>query len=61
MRDIFWRAESSKRVRRNVFGDVRMLAEQCGLMNPVSRMTWRALGISGRSSRFRSEPTYTAA
>ncbi|MEP9413220.1 diiron oxygenase [Gordonia sp. VNQ95] len=60
MRDIFWRSKESKRVRRNVFGDVRMLGDQCGLMNPVSRVLWRALGISGRSSRFRSEPIYTA-
>ncbi|MFT4127562.1 MAG: diiron oxygenase [Gordonia sp. (in: high G+C Gram-positive bacteria)] len=60
MREIFWKSAESRRVRRNVFGDVRMLAEQCGLMNPVSRVTWRALGISGRSSRFRSEPIYTA-
>ena len=61
MRDIFWRADESKRVRRNVFGDVRMLADQCGLMNPFSRLLWRVLGIDGRQSRFRSEPTYTAA
>ncbi|GAA1481511.1 diiron oxygenase [Gordonia sinesedis] len=61
MKEIFWRAEESKRVRRNVFGDVRMLGEQCGMMNPVSRLLWRVLGIDGRSSRFRSEPTYTAA
>ncbi|RPA65876.1 diiron oxygenase [Gordonia oryzae] len=60
MREIFWRSAESKRVRRNVFGDVRMLGEQCGLMNPASRVLWRALGISGRSSRFRSEPVYTA-
>ena len=61
MRDIFWRSPESKRFLRNVFGDVRMLGEQSGLMNPVSRLLWRALGISGRPSRFRSEPTYTAA
>ncbi|MDL9938267.1 diiron oxygenase [Gordonia sp. ABSL1-1] len=60
MRDIFWRAPQSRTVRRNVFGDVRMLAGQCGLLNPASRLVWRALGISGRASRFRSEPTYTA-
>ncbi|MFW0795627.1 diiron oxygenase [Gordonia sp. CPCC 205515] len=61
MRDIFWRSPESKRFLRNVFGDVRMLGEQCGLMNPVSRLLWRALGIGGRPSRYRSEPTYTAA
>lgn len=61
IRDIFWRSPESKRFLRNVFGDVRMLGEQCGLMNPVSRLLWKALGIGGRPSRFRSEPTYTAA
>ncbi|AZG45189.1 AurF N-oxygenase family protein [Gordonia insulae] len=61
MRDIFWRSDESKRFLRNVFGDVRMLGEQCGLMNPVSRLLWKILGIGGRPSRFRSEPTYTAA
>ncbi|GAC68665.1 AurF N-oxygenase family protein [Gordonia soli] len=61
MKDIFWRSDESKRFLRNVFGDVRMLGEQCGLMNPVSRALWKLLGIGGRPSRFRSEPTYTAA
>lgn len=61
MKDIFWRSPSSKQFLRNVFGDVRMLGDQCGLMNPVSRLIWRVLGIDGRSSRFRSEPTYMAA
>ncbi|PHV68729.1 AurF N-oxygenase family protein [Williamsia muralis] len=61
MKDIFWKSESSKQFLRNVFGDVRMLGEQCGLMNPVSRVVWRLLGIGGRPSRYRSEPTYTAA
>ncbi|NDZ97160.1 diiron oxygenase [Streptomyces sp. SID6673] len=61
MRDIFWRSDESKKFLRNVFGDVRMLGDQCGLMNPVSRLLWKILGIGGRPSRFRSEPTYTAA
>ena len=61
IREIFWRSPESKRFLRNVFGDVRMLADQCGLMNPASRLLWRALGIGGRPSRYRSEPTYTAA
>lgn len=61
MRDIFWRSPESKQFLRNVFGDVRMLGDQCGLMNPVSRQLWKILGIGGRPSRFRSEPTYTAA
>ena len=61
MKEIFWASPESQRVRRNVFGDVRMLGEQCGMMNPASKLLWRVLGIDGRSSRFRSEPTYTAA
>ncbi|MDL9945786.1 diiron oxygenase [Gordonia sp. ABSL11-1] len=61
MRDIFWRSDESKKFLRNVFGDVRMLGDQCGLMNPLSRVLWKILGIGGRPSRFRSEPTYTAA
>ncbi|WP_132993223.1 AurF N-oxygenase family protein [Gordonia zhaorongruii] len=60
MKDIFWGSDESKAFLRGVFGDVRMLAEQCGLMNVASRRIWRMLGIDGRSSRFRSEPAYTA-
>ncbi|HEY9311612.1 diiron oxygenase [Williamsia sp.] len=60
-KDIFWRSESSKQFLRNVFGDVRMLGEQCGLMNPISKFIWKIMGIGGRPSRFRSEPTYAAA
>ena len=60
MKDIFWGSEKSRTFLSGVFGDVRMLANQCGLMNPVSRLVWRALGIDGRKSRFRSEPAYIA-
>ena len=59
--EIFWKSDESKKFLRNVFGDVRMLADQCGLMNPVSKALWKVLGIGGRPSRYRSEPTYTAA
>ncbi|GAC57438.1 hypothetical protein GOHSU_19_00430 [Gordonia hirsuta DSM 44140 = NBRC 16056] len=59
-KEMFWKSDDSKAFLSNVFGDVRMLAEQCGLMNPVSRRIWKALGIDGRSSRYRSEPTYEA-
>lgn len=58
--EIFWNSEESRVFLQNVFGDVRMLADQCGLMNPVSRRMWRLMGIDGRSSRYRSEPTYDA-
>ena len=59
-KDIFWRSPESKHLKREVFGDVRLLADKTKLMNPVSRVLWRALGIDGRVSRFRSEPAYAA-
>lgn len=59
-KEMFWKSDDSERFLVDVFGDVRMLAEQCGLMNPVSRRIWKALGIDGRSSRYRSEPAYDA-
>ncbi len=60
-KDLFWRSPQSRQFLVNVFGDVRMLAEQCGLMNPVSARMWQLMGIAGRPSRYRSEPTYSAA
>jgi len=59
-KDIFWRSPESKAMRQEIFGDVRLLAERTDLMNPVSRVLWRVLGIHGRTSRFRSEPSYVA-
>ncbi|GAA4394568.1 diiron oxygenase [Tsukamurella soli] len=59
--EMYWRSPESKETKREVFGDVRLLAKRTGLMNPVSRLVWRALGIDGRASRFRSEPAYSAA
>lgn len=59
-KEMFWQSEDSQRFLSDVFGDVRMLADQCGMMNPVSRRIWSALSINGRSSRFRSEPVYDA-
>lgn len=39
-----------------MFGDVRMLSHEVGLMNPVARAIWRLLGIDGLPSRYRSDP-----
>jgi hypothetical protein len=61
MREVWWDSEQSQKLLRDVFGDVRMLADELGLMNKVSRRVWRALRIDGRSSRFRSEPSSAAA
>ena len=59
--EVWWDGEASRKMLRDMFGDVRMLADDLNLMNPVSRRVWRALGIDGRPSRFRSEPASAAA
>ncbi|WP_433327763.1 AurF N-oxygenase family protein [Spirillospora sp. CA-294931] len=56
MREAFWRRDESRAIMREYFGDVRMLAHELGLMNPVSRAVWKACHIDGRPSRFRGEP-----
>lgn len=57
VREVWWESSESQKFLRDMFGDVRMLAEELGLMNPLSRRLWSALGIAGRPNRFRSEPS----
>ncbi|MDT0200936.1 diiron oxygenase [Nocardioides sp. AE5] len=61
IRDVYWKQPESQKVLRDIFGDVRMLAEETKLMNPVSRLVWKLCRIDGRPSRFRSEPASAAA
>lgn len=61
MKDLYWRDPESRKFLRDLFGDVRMLAEETGMMNRVSRRVWRAMKIDGRPSRFRSEVASAAA
>ena len=60
-KEIWFDSPESQKFLRDLFGDVRMLAEDTGMMNAASRRVWRAMGIDGRSSRFRSEPASAAA
>jgi hypothetical protein len=60
-REIWWSSEPSTRLLRGMFGDVRMLADELGIRGPVAKRLWRLLGIEGRSSRFRAEPTRLSA
>jgi len=55
VKEIWFDAPESRVFLRDLFGDVRMLAEQTGMMNRVSRRVWRAMRIDGRPSRFRSQ------
>lgn len=52
----FWKSEHSRRILTGYFGDMRKLADDLGLMNPVARRLWHALGVDGPASRYRSEP-----
>ncbi|MFC8270233.1 diiron oxygenase [Streptomyces cinereoruber] len=61
IKDIFWKSPDGEKMLRDLFSDVRMLAEDIGLMNRASRRVWRALRIDGRPSRFRGEPAPHAA
>jgi hypothetical protein len=60
VKDLYWRRPESRKLLRDLFGDVRMLAEDTGMMNRTSRLVWRLMKIDGRSSRFRGEPASAA-
>jgi hypothetical protein len=55
-KDIFFSSPESRKMLRDMFGDVRMLCKDTGLMNPVAKLIWRICRINGESSRYRSEP-----
>jgi hypothetical protein len=55
-RDAFWRSPHSRKIIADYFGDVRMLADDLGLINPITKQVWKLLRIDGAVSRFRSEP-----
>ncbi|WP_306365018.1 diiron oxygenase [Nocardia sp. CC227C] len=59
--EAFWQAPHSRRILSDYFGDMRSLATELGLMNPVTKRLWRLLHIDGDRSRYRSEPARRAA
>ena len=54
--EIFFRSPESRKWLQDMFGDVRMLCYETGLMNPLAKLIWRLCGIDGPPSRFRGEP-----
>ena len=60
VKSVYWREPEARKMLRDLFADVRMLAERTGLMNPVSRLLWKLCKIDGRAARFRSEPASAA-
>jgi len=61
IKDLYWDAPESEKLLRDLFADVRTLAVEADLMNPVSRVLWKRLRIDGRAARYRSEPAPMAA
>jgi hypothetical protein len=59
-REIWWDSEKSRKRLRDMFSDVRMLADDLGIRNRVTKVLWKAMRIDGRSSRFRAEPSSAA-
>jgi P-aminobenzoate N-oxygenase AurF len=55
-KEVFFRSPESRQFLRDMFGDVRMLCQDTGLMNPLAKLMWRILKIDGSPSRYRSEP-----
>lgn len=60
-RDLFWDLPEARTSLRDIFGDVRALATEAGLMNPVAKALWKLCKIDGPVSRYRSEPVRKAA
>jgi P-aminobenzoate N-oxygenase AurF len=55
-KELFFDAPDARQTLRDMFGDVRMLCHDTGLMNPFARLVWRICKIDGPPSRYRSEP-----
>jgi len=56
-KEIWWHAPESRKLLRDLFADVRMLADKLGVRNGAARLLWKLMGIDGRPARFRSEPS----
>jgi hypothetical protein len=55
-KELFFDAPDSRQTLRDMFGDVRMLCHDTGLMNPLALLMWRICKIDGRPSWYRCEP-----
>jgi para-aminobenzoate N-oxygenase AurF len=55
-KELFFDAPESRRALRDMYGDVRMLCDDVGLMNPFALLLWRLCKINGHASRYRGEP-----
>ncbi|MEV4126667.1 diiron oxygenase [Nocardia sp. NPDC049707] len=58
-RELFYGSKQAKQEFSDFFGDVRTLAKDIGLMNPIGKAVWKLLKIDGHTTRYRSEPLRT--
>jgi hypothetical protein len=55
-KELFFKAPDSRQALRDMYGDVRMLCDDAGLMNPLALLVWRLCKLNGEPSRYRGEP-----
>jgi hypothetical protein len=55
-KELYFDAPDSRQALRDMYGDVRMLCDDVGLMNPFALLLWRICKIDGPPSRYRGEP-----
>jgi hypothetical protein len=58
-KELFFDAPDSRQTLRDMFGDIRLLCHDAGLMNHFALLMWRVCKIDGRPSRYRGEPQRT--
>jgi hypothetical protein len=58
--EAFLTGKKANQLMASYFDDMRRLALETGLINPVSQRLWKRLGIWGEPSRYRGEPDRTA-
>lgn len=55
-KELFFGSKDARKAFSDYFIDVRALAKEIGLMNPIGKGMWKLLRIDGPTSRYRSEP-----
>jgi hypothetical protein len=55
-KELFFGSKEARQGFSDHFIDVRALAKEIGLMNPIAKGVWKLLHIDGPTSRYRSEP-----
>ncbi len=55
IKEVYWNGPQGAELLSETFSDLRMLADEMGLLNRVTRPVWKLLGMGGRPSRYRGE------